>query len=66
MLVRNSERSKALFERLDSMASESWVGPHEGFLRLPLPALPLIWQHSACRPLLEEPLAHHLWIVPGG
>ena len=27
MLVRNSERSKLLFERLDSMAGESWVGP---------------------------------------
>lgn len=27
MLVRNSERSKALFERLDGMASESWVSP---------------------------------------
>ena len=27
MLVRNSERSKLLFERLDGMAGDSWVGP---------------------------------------
>ena len=27
MLVRISERSKMLFERLDGMAAESWVSP---------------------------------------
>ena len=62
MLVRNSERSKLLFERLDSMAGESWVGP---------PACPS-WPYlkkkkalssmvlGACRPLLEQATAHSL------